>query len=179
MTKIEVGGLISCVLRCQNHTFILFFVYRRLVPWSSYPPNPSPPQYSPASPPQYSPASPPQYPPASPPQYSPASPPQYTPASPPQYSQPLHYSQASGPAPPSYYQHTEYSGTESNSRNQGQPGKLYSQAAAAAASSSSGFHNSKESPLLNQLREESEKNRNKYAPPPYNPNGPYQTVDAL
>jgi len=50
------------------------------------------------------------------------------------------------------------------------PGKLYSQLAAAS------FQNSKESPVLHQLREESEKNRHKYAPPSYNNH--YQTVDA-
>uniref|UniRef100_A0A2S2N7C1 Uncharacterized protein n=1 Tax=Schizaphis graminum TaxID=13262 RepID=A0A2S2N7C1_SCHGA len=125
----------------------------RFVPWPSYPPNPAPQPYSA----QYS---------APAPQY-PAPPAQYTAAQ----SPPTQYSQ---PAPPSptYYQHS--GGTDGGyveeSSDREPPSKLYTQFAAGS------FQNSKESPLLHQLREESEKNRNKYAPPSYS--NQYQTVDA-
>ncbi|XP_026815024.1 leucine-rich repeat extensin-like protein 2 [Rhopalosiphum maidis] len=126
----------------------------RFVPWSSYPPNPTAPQPYSA---KYS---------APPPQY-PAPPAQYPAAQ----SPPTQYSQ---PAPPSptYYQHS--GGTDGGyveeSGEREPPGKLYTQFAAGS------FQNSKESPLLHQLREESEKNRKKYAPPLYS--NQYQTVDA-
>ncbi|CAI6345958.1 unnamed protein product [Macrosiphum euphorbiae] len=139
----------------------------RLVPWSSYPPNPTALQpYSASPPPQYSAPPPSQYSAPPPSQYSASPPSQYSAAQSPstQYSQPA-------PPSPTYYQHS--AGTtdggyveESNEP----PGKLYSQLAAAS------FQNSKESPVLHQLREESEKNRHKYAPPSYNNH--YQTVDA-
>ncbi|XP_050053200.1 uncharacterized protein LOC114131831 [Aphis gossypii] len=130
----------------------------RFVPWSSYPPNPT--ALQPYSAP-YSSAPPSQYP-------VPST--QY-----PAAQSPLtHYSQ---PAPPSpnYYQHSGstdsgYTEESSDLRYREPPGKLYTQFSAPS------FQNSKESPLLHQLREESEKNRNKYAPPSYS--NQYQTVDA-
>lgn len=100
---------------------------------------------------------------------SPAAP-QYLPSpapSPPSYSQPA-------PPSPAYYQQggDYYDKDVSDLRND-PPGKLYSQFAITAP-----FQNSKESPLLHQLREESEKNRNKYGPllPSYS--NQYQTIDA-
>jgi len=126
----------------------------RFVPWSSHPPNPTAPQPYSA---QYS---------GSPPQY-PVTPVQYPAAQSPltQYSQPA-------PPSPTYYQHSGStdSGYVEESSDREPPGKLYTQFAAGS------FQNSKESPLLHQLREESEKNRNKYAPPSYS--NQYQTVDA-
>ncbi|KAL4123083.1 hypothetical protein QTP88_015315 [Uroleucon formosanum] len=123
----------------------------RFVPWASYPPNPTALQpYSAPVPSQYSEPPPPS-------QYSAAQ----SPAA--QYSQPA-------PPSPAYYQHP--AGTDGGyvEESNEPPGKLYSQLAAAS------FQNSKESPVLHQLREESEKNRHKYAPPSYNNH--YQTVDA-
>lgn len=132
----------------------------RFVPWTSYsgptgpiyltpppsPPSPAPSQHTEPAPPS--------------PQYSY---PVLPPSPPPQYSQ-------SAPPAPTYYQHSEYSEENSDLRNRDPPGKLYSQYAATA------FQNSKESPVLHQLREESEKNRNKYASPSYS--NQYQTIDA-
>ncbi|XP_025191710.1 leucine-rich repeat extensin-like protein 1 [Melanaphis sacchari] len=143
----------------------------RFVPLPSYPPNPT--ALQPYSAPYSAPLS--QYPApsvqysATPSQY-PVSSAQYPAAHPPstQYSQ-------SVPPSPTYYQHSGstdggYSEESNDLRNREPPGKLYTQFAA------SSFQNSKESPLLHQLREESEKNRNKYAPPSYS--NQYQTVDA-
>ncbi|XP_022178213.1 extensin-2-like [Myzus persicae] len=134
----------------------------RFVPWSPYPPNPTALQpYSPPS--QYSAPPPSQYT-APPPSQYPASSSQYSAAQ----SPPTQYSQSAPPSP-TYYQHS--GGTDGGyvEESNEPPGKLYSQLAAAS------FQNSKESPLLHQLREESEKNRHKYSPPSYNNH--YQTVD--
>lgn len=135
-------------------------------PWTYYPSNPVATQYS-APPP---PPPPPSYPqPVAPSQYSP-------PAPPPEYSPPA------PPAPLSYYQQNTDYGSGNEDGGGDLPGKLYTQFAASPAPPAP-FHNSKESPLLLQLREESEKNRIKYGsqPPPLPPQYPshqYQAIDA-
>lgn len=154
----------------SNH---LFFFSDRITPWSSYPS-----QYlaSPPAPPPYSQPIPPLLPAPAPYPYLAPAPSYSQPAPAPSYSQPSSpepsYSQPAPPAP-TYYQHGGDYGNEdaSDLRNRDPPGTLYSQYVAAAP-----FQNSKESPLLNQFREESEKNRQKYTSPSYS--NKYQTIDA-
>ncbi|XP_025418917.1 extensin-like isoform X2 [Sipha flava] len=139
-------------------------------PYSSSGPSSS---YSPAGP-SHTPAGP-SHTPAGPSYSHPAPPSPYLPAAPPspplyshsvsQYSHPA--SQYSHPVPPAP---TYYSNSGGDYSEDGPPGKLYSQLAATT------FQNSKESPLLQQLREESEKNRKKYVPPSFS--NQYQTIDA-
>ncbi|XP_050423107.1 nematocyst expressed protein 4-like [Adelges cooleyi] len=128
----------------------------RYTPWNYYPaPTPLLSTSAPSPPPP------------APPQYlaNPPAPAQYMSPPPPQY--------LSVPPSPLYYQHAAQPEGDSpdDLRNREPPNKAYAQ----PQSSANTFHNSKESPILNQLREESEKNRKKYPAPLYSN---YHAIDS-